>query len=42
MGVLYLLDGRRIRADLTGELNGFLAEIEEALAKLTRLTLIEA
>jgi methyltransferase-like protein len=37
-----LLDGRRTRADLAAELNASLAEIDEALEKLTRLALIEA
>jgi methyltransferase-like protein len=40
--LLSLLDGRRTRADLAAEMNGSLSEIEEALAKLTRLALIEA
>lgn len=40
--LLTLLDGRHTRADLAAELNGSLAEIEEALAKLTRLALIQA
>jgi hypothetical protein len=40
--LLCLLDGRRTRAELAAELNASPAEIDEALAKLTRLVLIEA
>ena len=40
--LLSLLDGRRARAELAAELNASLAEIDEALAKLARLALIEA
>jgi hypothetical protein len=40
--LLSLLDGRRTRAELAEELNASLADIDGALAKLTRLALIEA
>jgi methyltransferase-like protein len=40
--LLSLLDGRRTRADLAAELNASPADIDEALAKLARLALIEA
>jgi methyltransferase-like protein/2-polyprenyl-3-methyl-5-hydroxy-6-metoxy-1,4-benzoquinol methylase len=40
--LLSLLDGRRTRADLAAEMNSSLADIDEALAKLARLALIEA
>jgi methyltransferase-like protein len=40
--LLSLLDGRRTRTELAAELNASLAEIDEALGKLTRLALIEA
>ena len=40
--LLSLLDGRRTRAELVAELNASPAEIDEALAKLARLALIEA
>jgi methyltransferase-like protein len=40
--LLSLLDGQRTRAQLAAELNASSAEIDEALAKLTRLALIEA
>lgn len=40
--LLSLLDGRRTRAELAAELDASLADIDEALAKLARLALIEA
>jgi hypothetical protein len=40
--LLTMLDGQRTRAELAAELNASLAEIDEALRKLTRLALIEA
>jgi len=40
--LLSLLDGRRTRAELAAEINASPAEIDEALAKLTGLALIEA
>jgi hypothetical protein len=40
--LLFLLDGRRTRADLAAELNASFADIDEGLAKLARLALIEA
>jgi methyltransferase-like protein len=40
--LLSLLDGQRTRTELAAELNASPVEIDEALAKLTRLALIEA